>query len=162
MSFAKGTDNTPCHERAWMVLFIFSPEQTAAMASRKTPGIVICLMTICVSTVWWSIPTLCSEMPTLLLDKVNRRLLFCAKNQELFIGVLSGPSKTENQPDSLYSLMWINMLFLLAFPSMAPHNQSLCSSFTSGALPGISQPIYLILELYERSLSYDNWVTIGG
>ncbi len=66
VTFAKGTDTTPYHDRpwlldlllvtVWMILFFFGPERTASIPPKKIPEILIHLTTVHVSTVWWSIP----------------------------------------------------------------------------------------------------------
>ncbi len=66
VTFAKGTDTTPYHDRpwlldlllvtVWMILFFFGPEHTASIPPKKILEILIHLTTVHVSTVWWSIP----------------------------------------------------------------------------------------------------------
>ncbi len=87
VTFAKGTDTTPYHDRpwlldlllvtVWMILFFFGPEHTASISSQKIPEILIHLTTVHVSTVWCQ-----SQMPpspeksTALLDTVSIGLPF--------------------------------------------------------------------------------------
>src|SRR4029434_7101527 len=65
VTFAKGTVTTPYHDRpllldfllvtVWMVLFFFGPEHRVHFF-QKRPEILLCLTTIHISTVRWSIP----------------------------------------------------------------------------------------------------------
>ncbi len=86
VTFAKGTDTTPYHDRPWLldlllvtVWMIFSSlvRSTRPFLPKNTWKILIHLTTVHVSTVWWS-----SQMPpspeksTALLDTVNIGLPF--------------------------------------------------------------------------------------
>ncbi len=66
VTFAKGTDTTPYHDRpwlldlllvtVWMILFLLWSGAHGVHSSQKIPEILIHLTTVHVSTVWWSIP----------------------------------------------------------------------------------------------------------
>ncbi len=66
VTFAKGTDTTPYHDRPWLLdlllgnslddPFLLWSGAHGVHSSQKIPEILIHLTTVHVSTVWWSIP----------------------------------------------------------------------------------------------------------
>ncbi len=59
VTFAKGTDTTPYHDRPWLDLvfgLLLWSGAHSIHSSQKIPEILIHLTTVHVSTVWWSIP----------------------------------------------------------------------------------------------------------